>query len=116
DDDKGFALVGEVGTPTSKAGQPITAEQGVPFIGPVTGASFLRDPSLTNVVNIRASYRQETEAWIEHLTTDLGLSRIAILYQDDSFGRAGLQGVMEALAKRGFDLVAESTYIAGPTS
>jgi branched-chain amino acid transport system substrate-binding protein len=116
DEDKVFALIGEVGTPTSKAVQPITTEQGVPFIGPFTGAAFLRDPSLTNVVNIRASYRQETEAWIEHLTTDLGLSRIAILYQDDSFGRAGLEGVKLALEKRGLALVAEGTYMRGTTA
>ena len=100
DDDRVFALIGEVGTPTAKAVQPITTEQGVPFIGPFTGADFLRDPSLTNVINIRASYGQETEAWIKHLTTDLGLSRIAILYQDNSFGRAGLDGVKRALEKR----------------
>src|SRR5262245_32452051 len=116
DDDKVFALIGEVGTPTSKAVQPITTEQGVPFIGPFTGADFLRDPSLTNVINVRASYGQETEAWIEHLTTDLGLSRIAILYQDDSFGRAGLEGVTEALGKRGLGLVAEGTYMRGTTA
>ena len=113
DEDKVFALIGEVGTPTSKAVQPITTEQGIPFIGPFTGADFLRDPSLTNVINIRASYGQETEAWIEHLTTDLGLSRIAILYQDDSFGRAGLEGVKKALEKRGLGLVAEGTYMRG---
>ena len=81
DEDRVFALIGEVGTPTSKAVQPITTEQGVPFIGPFTGADFLRDPSLTNVINIRASYGQETEAWIKHLTTDIGLSRIAIMYK-----------------------------------
>ena len=115
-EDKVFALIGEVGTPTSKAVQPITTEQGVPFIGPFTGASFLRDPSLNNVINIRASYRQETEAWIEHLTTDLGLRRIAILYQDDSFGRAGLEGVTNALEKRGLHLVAEGTYMRGTTA
>jgi ABC-type branched-subunit amino acid transport system substrate-binding protein len=115
-EDKVFALIGEVGTPTSKAVQPITTEQGVPFLGPFTGADFLRDPSLTNVVNIRASYRQETEAWIEHLTTDLGLSRIAILYQDDSFGRAGLEGVTKALQMRGSGLVAEGTYMRGTTA
>ena len=115
-EDKVFALIGEVGTPTSKAVQPITTEQGVPFIGPFTGADFLRDPSLTNVINIRASYHQEMEAWIEHLTTDLGLSRIAILYQDDSFGRAGLEGVKKALEKRGLDLVAEGTYMRGTTA
>jgi len=116
DEDKVFALIGEVGTPTSKAVQPITTEQGIPFIGPFTGADFLRDPSLTNVINIRASYGQETEAWIEHLTTDLGLSLIAILYQDDSFGRAGLEGVKRALEKRGLGLVAEGTYMRGTTA
>jgi ABC-type branched-subunit amino acid transport system substrate-binding protein len=111
-----FALIGEVGTPTSKAVQPISTERGVPFIGPFTGADFLRDPSLTNVINVRASYGQETEAWIKHLTTDLGVSLIAILYQDDSFGRAGLDGVKRALEKRGLALVAEGTYMRGTTA
>jgi ABC-type branched-subunit amino acid transport system substrate-binding protein len=111
-----FALVGEVGTPTSNAAQPITTEAGVPFIGPFTGAAFLRNPSLRNVINIRGSYDQETEAWIEHLTTDLGVSRIAILYQDDTFGRAGLSGVSKAMEKRGMKLVAEGTFERNTTA
>jgi ABC-type branched-subunit amino acid transport system substrate-binding protein len=111
-----FALVGEVGTPTSNAAQPITTEAGVPFIGPFTGAAFLRNPSLGNVINIRGSYDQETEAWIEHLTTDLGMSRIAILYQDDTFGRAGLSGVSKAMEKRGLKLVAEGTFARNTTA
>ena len=111
-----FALVGEVGTPTSNAVQPIATEAGVPFIGPLTGAAFLRDPSLSNVINIRGSYDQETEAWIEHLTTDLGVSRIAILYQDDTFGRAGYSGVTKAMEKRGMKLVAEGTYERNTTA
>jgi len=115
-EDKVFALIGEVGTPTSKAVQPITTEQGVPFIAPFTGADFLRDPFLTNVINVRASYGQETEAWIKHLTMDLGVSLIGILYQDDSFGRAGLEGVKRALEKRGLSLVAEGTYMRGTTA
>ena len=115
-EDKVFALIGEVGTPTSKAVQPITTEQGVPFIAPFTGADFLRDPFLTNVINVRASYGQETEAWIKHLTDDLGVSLIGILYQDDSFGRDGLEGVKRALEKRGLGLVAEGTYMRGTTA
>jgi branched-chain amino acid transport system substrate-binding protein len=111
-----FALVGEVGTPTSNAAQPIATEAGVPFIGPFTGAAFLRNPSLGNVINIRGSYDQETEAWIEHLTTDLGVSRIAILYQDDTFGRAGLSGVSKAMKKRGMKLVAEGTFERNTTA
>ena len=85
-EDKVFALVGSVGTPTSKAGQPIASAAKIPFIGPFTGAEFLRDPYNRYVVNIRSSYFQETEAWIEHLTKDLGITKIAILYQDDAFG------------------------------
>jgi ABC-type branched-subunit amino acid transport system substrate-binding protein len=110
DVDQVFALIGQVGTPTSEAVQPIATGQMVPFLGPFTGAAFLRQPSLGNVVNVRASYDQETEAWIEHLTSDLGFSRIAIFYQDDSFGQAGLNGVRKALEKRRMALVAEGTY------
>ena len=116
DEDGVFALIGEVGTPTSNAVQPIATEKGVPFVGPFTGAAFLRNPSLGNVINVRGSYDQETEAWIEHLTADLGVSRIAILYQDDTFGRAGLSGVAKAMEKRGLKLVAEGTYERNTTA
>jgi ABC-type branched-subunit amino acid transport system substrate-binding protein len=109
-EDNVFALIGPVGTPTSQAAQPIAAEAGVPFIGPFTGAEFLRDAKLANVINLRASYFQETEEMLERLTRDLGASRIAILFQDDAFGRAGLAGVQRALTKRNMALVAEGTY------
>ena len=109
-DDKVFALIGAVGTPTSKVAQPIAMAANVPFIGPFTGAAFLRDPKLTNVINVRASYDAETEAWIKHLTEDLKIKKIAIFYQDDAFGRAGLDGVKAAMAKRGMELAGEATY------
>ena len=115
-DDQVFALVGEVGTPTSAAVLPIAAQDKVPFIGPFTGAEMLRDPNLSNVVNIRASYEQETQAWIDYLVGNLGMTRIAILYQDDSFGRAGLTGVTNALDERGLGLVAEGTYMRNTTA
>jgi branched-chain amino acid transport system substrate-binding protein len=115
-DDQVFALVGEVGTPTSKAVQPIATAAGVPFIGPFTGAGFLRDARLRNVINIRASYDEETEAWIRYLVDDLDIDRVAILYQDDSFGRAGLSGVVKALDQRGMSLVAEGTYMRNTTA
>jgi ABC-type branched-subunit amino acid transport system substrate-binding protein len=107
EEDKVFALIGPVGTPTSKAAQPIATAAHVPFIGPFTGAGFLRDPKLDNVINIRASYDAETEAWIKHLTEDLKVKKIAIFFQDDAFGRAGYDGVKKAMDKRGMQLVAE---------
>jgi ABC-type branched-subunit amino acid transport system substrate-binding protein len=115
-EDKVFALIGAVGTPTSKAGQPIATEAKVPFIGPFTGAEFLRNPYNRYVVNIRSSYFQETEAWIEHLTKDLGITKIAILYQDDAFGLAGLEGVKKAMAKRNMTLVAEGAFKRNTTA
>ncbi len=116
DEDKVFAIVGPVGTPTSLATQPIATEAKVPFIGAFTGAEFLRRPFKENVVNIRASYFQEAEAMIERLTKDRGVSRIAILYQDDAFGRAGYEGVQRAMGKRNLQLVAEGSFERNTTA
>jgi branched-chain amino acid transport system substrate-binding protein len=110
EEDKVFALIGAVGTPTTMATVPIASALDIPFIGPFTGAAFLRTAEYHNVVNIRASYGAEAEAWIKHLTEDLHLSRIAIFYQDDAFGRDGLAGVKAALARRALELVAEGTF------
>jgi ABC-type branched-subunit amino acid transport system substrate-binding protein len=110
DEHKVFALVGPVGTPTSAATQPIALQSGVPFVGPFTGAEFLRNPFQPNVVNVRGSYFQETEEMVERLTKDRGITRISIFYQDDAFGRAGLAGVQKALAKRSMELAAEGTF------
>ncbi len=105
-----FALIGAVGTPTSRSATPVAAEAGVPYIAPFTGAAFLRDSALDNVINLRASYRQETEEMVARLTGDLGIDRIAVMYQDDSFGRDGYQGVRLALERRGMEPVAIGLY------
>ena len=108
--DEHIGFIGPVGTPTTRATQPVATEADMPFIGPFTGAGFLRAPELNNVVNIRATYATETEAWIAYLVDQLGMSSVAILYQDDGFGRVGLAGVTEALERRGMSLAAEGTY------
>ena len=110
EEDKVFAIAGTVGTPTAAATQPIAATAGAPFIGAFTGAEFLREPYKPLVMNIRASYFQETEAMVEHLTKDIGASKIAIMYQDDAFGQAGLAGVKKALDKRQMQLAGEGTF------
>ena len=105
-----FALIGAVGTPTSRSAVPIALAANVPYIAPFTGAEFLRDERLTNVINVRASYYQETEEMVERLTTDLGVTRIAVMYQDDSYGRAGYTGARQALERRGMEPVAIGVY------
>jgi branched-chain amino acid transport system substrate-binding protein len=114
--DKVFALIGAVGTPTAAATQPIAMQEGVPFIGAFTGVGFLRNTELGNVVNIRASYDAETEAWMAMLVDRQRKKKIAILYQDDAFGRAGLSGARAALERRGMSFVAEGTYQRNTTA
>ncbi|MDE0331712.1 MAG: ABC transporter substrate-binding protein [Nitrospinae bacterium] len=97
---KVFALIGAVGTPTSRSATPVAAKAGVPYIAPFTGAAFLRDPKWKNIINLRASYFQETEEMVNRLIRDLGVKKIAVLYQNDSFGLAGYRGVRRALERR----------------
>ena len=105
-----FALIGPVGTPTSMAALTLVKEGQIPFIGPFTGTEALRNPYQPLVVNVRASYFQETEVMVERLTKDRGFSKIAILYQDDAFGQAGLAGTRRAMDKRKMSLVAEGAF------
>lgn len=107
-DDKVFALFGFVGTPTSQAALPIFTEAGVPFIGAFTGAQLLRDPFNKQVFNIRASYFDETERIVEQLTS-VGLHKIAVFYQNDAYGKAGLAGVERAMGKRNLKIAATAT-------
>lgn len=109
-----FALVGGVGTPTSRSAVPVADEAGVPYIAPFTGAGFLRQEP--HVINLRASYAQETEEMVERLTRDLGVERIAVVIQNDSFGRAGLAGVRAAFDKRGMEAVAIGVYPRNTTA
>jgi ABC-type branched-subunit amino acid transport system substrate-binding protein len=108
EEDKVFALFGYVGTPTSNAALPLFTKAQVPFIGAFTGAESLRTPFNRNIFNIRASYFDETEKIVEQLT-NLGIRKIAVLYQNDAYGQAGLAGVNRAIAKRQMQLVAQGT-------
>ena len=111
-----FALIGEVGTPTSRSATPVAANAGIPFIAPFTGAEFLRDDEWENIVNLRASYYQETEEMVSRLTEDLGITRIGILFQDDSYGRAGYRGVRLALERRSMEPVSLGLYPRNTTA
>ncbi len=107
-EDKVFALAGSVGTPTGLAALPILTEEKVPLIGMFTGANSLRDPFNRHIFHVRASYFDEGERIVEHLNT-LGLKKIAVFYQNDAYGKAGLEAVTRALTKRQLKPVAVAT-------
>ena len=108
EEDKVFALIGSVGTPTTLAAVPAINAAGIPLIGPFTGAQALREPFNRNIFHVRASYFDETERIVQHLST-VGIKKIAVFYQNDSYGKAGLEGVTRALAKRNLQPAASVT-------
>jgi branched-chain amino acid transport system substrate-binding protein len=105
-----FMIIGEVGTPTSKAVVPIIESHKIPFFAPFTGAEFLRSPFRKYVINVRASYFQEMERLASYLIDEKKIKKIACFYQNDSYGFAGLQGIKLALKKRGMELVSQGSY------
>ena len=116
EDEQVFMLIGAVGTPTSRSATPVSVAAGVPYLAPFTGAEFLRTLGPQNVINVRASYNQETEEMVARLTEDLGITRIAVMYQDDSFGRAGYVGAVNALRSRGMSPVGIGLYTRNTTA
>lgn len=105
-----FLLIGEVGTPTSRAVLPLIQRYNVPFFAPFTGDELLRTPFNPLIVNVRASYYQEMEAIVRYLVDKRHLTRIACLYQNDTYGLAGLNGLKLALKRRNMSLVAHGSY------
>jgi branched-chain amino acid transport system substrate-binding protein len=106
--EKVFALFGYVGTPTSNASLPIFTAAKVPFVGPFTGAESLRAPVNRYVFNVRASYNAETEKIVEALSS-LGMKKIAVFYQNDAYGKAGLAGTEAAMKRRNIAIIATGT-------
>src|SRR5262245_21937402 len=103
-----FALIGYVGTPTSVPAIPIFTEAKVPFIGPFTGAESLRQPFNRYIFHVRASYYDETDKIVEQVLSTGG-KNIAVFYQDDAYGQAGLKGTQIAMDKRGMKISALGT-------
>ena len=115
EEDRVFLLFAYVGTPTSQASLPIFTEARVPFVAPFTGAELLRTPFNRYVFNVRASYFDETEKIVEHLTRT-GVRKFAVFYQNDAYGQAGLEGVKRALARRNMQIAATGTVERNTTN
>jgi ABC-type branched-subunit amino acid transport system substrate-binding protein len=111
--DRVFALFSYVGTPTTVKITPLVEEAKIPLVGMFTGAMALRDPLSRYLINIRASYYQETGAAVKHLVETLKINKVAVFYQYDAYGFEGLKGTELALKNFGLVPVAKGTYIRG---
>lgn len=106
--DNVFALFGYIGTPTSIAALPLATKAKIPFIAPFSGAMSLRNPFNKYAFHVRASYNDET-ALIVKQSLNMGLKKIAVFYQNDAYGKAGLDGVNLALGLQSLQPVALAT-------
>jgi branched-chain amino acid transport system substrate-binding protein len=84
------------GTPHAEAMIPMLEKYGVPLIGPSTGAMVLHQPVQKHIFNVRATYQREAEKAVTHLHS-MGITRIGIVYADDSFGADGVTGAQKGM-------------------
>ena len=105
------ALYGFAGTAniTQLLADGVLAQGGAALVAPYTGGESLRSPFNPWIFHVRAGYADEAEHMVQQLTT-LRMDRVAVMYQDDGFGQAGLAGVEAALARRQLKLVAAASY------
>jgi ABC-type branched-subunit amino acid transport system substrate-binding protein len=103
-DRSAFAIIGNVGTPTTVEALPYVLSKKVLFFGAFTGSKILRrDPPDRYVFNYRASYEDETARMVNYLidvkkVPDKG---IVVFAQHDSYGDAGYDGATKMLRKKG---------------
>jgi branched-chain amino acid transport system substrate-binding protein len=100
-----LALFLNRGTPHTEAVIPLLDQHGVPLVAPSTGAMMLHQPVRRNIFNVRATYQREAGKAVAHLHT-MGMTRIAVVHADDSFGLDGLEGASKGFRKAGFAPVA----------
>ncbi|HVH71446.1 MAG TPA: ABC transporter substrate-binding protein [Candidatus Dormibacteraeota bacterium] len=107
---KVFALAFFVGTPTAVKYLPLAEGNKIPLVGLFTGAQTLYVPLRHWVVNVRASYFDETREQINGLWGTLGYKKIGVIYPEDPFGTTVLDGVKTALKTHGAEPVATGSY------
>jgi len=105
-----FALGFFVGTPTAMKYVPMAEAKEIPLVGLFTGAQGLYAPLRHWVINVRASYFDETREQVDGLWDTLHYRKIAVIYPDDAFGAAVLQGVETALKTKSAQVAASASY------
>lgn len=97
------------GTPHTEAILPLLDKHGVPLVGPSTGAMTLHQPVRKHIFNVRATYQREAEKAVIHLAT-IGMTKIAVVLANDSFGEDGLAGAQKGLAAAKLNAVAVEKF------
>jgi len=98
-EDKVFLLYNSTGTAHTAAVLPLLTENKTIAFGPVTGAATFRDTFNRYLFNVRASYAAEAQRIVQQ-QVQLGITQVAVVYQDDGFGNALMGEVKRAAEAR----------------
>jgi len=109
DEKKVVALFGYRSTPTVVAVLPMVQDRKMSLVAPITGAQALHSQQTDYVFNLRASYSEEAYRIVQQVTT-MGITRVAVLFQDDPFGRELLAGFERGIKERQLTTVALASY------
>ncbi|HOI83344.1 MAG TPA: ABC transporter substrate-binding protein, partial [Campylobacterales bacterium] len=103
-----YGVLGVVGTPTAEEAMKIAINESIPFLMPLTGAEFLYDANHLTFT-LRQSYKQEAATMVKYMLAH-DIKKVAIVYQNDSFGLTALNAFSKSIAGSGIKLVTEGVY------
>jgi ABC-type branched-subunit amino acid transport system substrate-binding protein len=102
-----FAFVGGTGTGPGMAVKDYLAAKKIPWIGPASGSSNWARTPTRYLFSLYPTYEIEATILTRYLLDQVGKERIAFLYQNDDYGKEGLEAARAELARRGKKLAAE---------
>ncbi len=108
DVDNAIALFGYRSTPSLTALSKELDTMGVALVAPFNGSDAVRQ-NARNAFFLRGTYKDEAARLVEQIAT-LGIRKVALVYQEDAFGKEGLDGYAAALKARGIEPVAVLSY------
>lgn len=110
-----LCLLGNIGTATTMAIMPMLEREGIPLFAPNSFSSTLYTPPHRYVFTMPLSYPAQSWVMAQWIANSPGAAeaRLGVIYQDDDFGRDGLEGLRDAAAHYGLRIVGEEAHARG---
>src|ERR1700758_2050407 len=109
--DEVLVVFNPLGTPSNSAIQKYLNSKKVPQLFVATGATKWNDPKdFPWTMGWQPSYQSEARIYAKYLLKEKPDARIAVLYQNDDFGKDYLKGLKDGFGARASMIVAEESY------
>jgi branched-chain amino acid transport system substrate-binding protein len=113
EEEKVFAILYPIGTANVNAMKPYLEEKGIPVVGLGTGTNMFVEPPIRNFFGYQFNYMIESRIYVDYAINQLGAKRITLVFQNDDFGKQGLEGAKKAVAEYpGVEVAAEIPFLA----